>query len=537
MPNILDKIIEMVNPEEGLRRATFRRAAQVVRNSGYGNGGANLMKTSMRGWAFHGGDAKADIADNLDVLRERSRDNYMNVPLANGALKTLSTNTLASGLTPTPQIDGAFLHMNADEVAELQAQIMREFSLWADSKLCDADRCGSFYQLQQLAFLGWTMNGDAFATMPMLKRRGSVYDLCVRVLEADRVCSPNLNDVLLPCTVQGHEVQRIVQGVETDKDGAVVAYWVCNRHPLAADANAGGIAWTRAEAYGALTGEPQILHIMQQERAGQVRGVPLLAPVLEALKQLGRYTEAELDAAVITAAYTVFIEKENEGEPPPFGEIVPEGLQLDPNDKSTIELAPGAIVDLAPGEKATSPTPTRPNAKFEAFYDAIVKQIGTALEIPPEVLHKSFNSNYSAARGALNEFWRTCDKWRTAFAAQFCQPIYEKWLALAVASGRVNAPGFFADPAIRKAYCGCTWNGPARTNLNPVDEVNAAILRVQNGYSTAEQETAQMTGGSYAANIRQRTIEAKMKKEVDDIAAESTTQQNGSPVLDNQEQS
>ena len=31
---------------------------------------------------------------------------------------------------------------------------------------------------------------------------------------------------------RGYEVQNIVQGVETDADGMVTAYWICNRHPL-----------------------------------------------------------------------------------------------------------------------------------------------------------------------------------------------------------------------------------------------------------------------------------------------------------------
>ena len=76
---------------------------------------------------------------------------------------------------------------------------------------------------------------------------------------------------------------------------------------------------------------------------------------------------------------------------------------------------------------------------------------------------------------------------------------------------------FFSDPAIRKAYTGCVWNGPARTNLNPVQEVTAAEKRVAAGFSTAQEETAQMTGGDYTRNIRQRAIEAKQKREVDEI--------------------
>ena len=69
--------------------------------------------------------------------------------------------------------------------------------------------------------------------------------------------------------------------------------------------------WTRVEAWGAKTGRRNVLHIMNRERIGQRRGVPFLAPVIEALKQLGRYTDAELVAAVVSGMFTVFIEKES----------------------------------------------------------------------------------------------------------------------------------------------------------------------------------------------------------------------------------
>ena len=87
----------------------------------------------------------------------------------------------------------------------------------------------------------------------------------------------------------------------------VTAYWICNRHPLGSNSavDAAGLTWQRVEAYGDTTGRRNVLHIMSRERIGQRRGVPLLAPVLESLKQLGRYTDAEITAAVISAMFTV----------------------------------------------------------------------------------------------------------------------------------------------------------------------------------------------------------------------------------------
>ena len=515
--NLLDRAIAAVSPVRAVRRAAARTALEFV-NSGYGNYGANLTKKSMRGWMYHGGSPKEDIEDNLDVLRQRSRDAYMGIPTASAALKTMRTNVVAGGLKPSPQIDADYLRLTNEQAEALQAQILREFALWADTPVCDADRVDNFYKLQQLAFLSYLMNGDAFALLPMKEQPGQPYSLRVRVIEADRVCSPDSYDRLVPCEVKGHRVHSIVQGVETDADGMVIAYWICNQHPLSSLSNqAGALEWTRVEAYGS-SGRPNVLHVMNRERAGQRRGVPVLAPVLEALKQLGRYTEAEITAAVISAMFTVFIQSATVQNGKPIGEALPPEQLIDAQDQGTIELGNGAIVALNPGETVEFAKPEHPNSGYDAFFNAMVKEIGAALEIPPEVLEKQFTQNFSSARGSLNEFWRTCGMQRDWFSDDFCQPVYEAWLAEAVARGRIKAPGFFGDPAIRKAYADCKWNGPSRTALNPSQEVEAAIKRVDAGFSTAEEETAQLTGGDYNRNIRKRAIEAARKREVDKIA-------------------
>ena len=515
--NLLDRAIAAVSPVRAVRRAAARTALEFV-NSGYGNYGANLTKKSMRGWMYHGGSPKEDIEDNLDVLRQRSRDAYMGIPTASAALKTMRTNVVAGGLMPSPQIDADYLRLTNEQAEALQAQILREFALWADTPVCDADRVDNFYKLQQLAFLSYLMNGDAFALLPVKEQPGQPYSLRVRVIEADRVCSPDSYDRLVPCEVKGHRVHSIVQGVETDADGMVIAYWICNQHPLSSLSNqAGALEWTRVEAYGS-SGRPNVLHVMNRERAGQRRGVPVLAPVLEALKQLGRYTEAEITAAVISAMFTVFIQSATVQNGKPIGEALPPEQLIDAQDQGTIELGNGAIVALNPGETVEFAKPEHPNSGYDAFFNAMVKEIGAALEIPPEVLEKQFTQNFSSARGSLNEFWRTCGMQRDWFSDDFCQPVYEAWLAEAVARGRIKAPGFFGDPAIRKAYADCKWNGPSRTALNPSQEVEAAIKRVDAGFSTAEEETAQLTGGDYNRNIRKRAIEAARKREVDKIA-------------------
>ena len=534
-PSLLDRAVAAVAPVHACKRAIARKRLSII-DSGYGNYGANHTKKSMIGWMYHGGSAKEDIEDNIDTLRQRSRDAYMGVPVATASLKTLRTNVVAGGLIPAPQIDADFLKLTDEQVQALQAQIIREFDLWADTPTCDADRIDNFYSLQQLAYLSYLMSGDAVVLLPMKQQKGQPYSLRVQLIEADRVCSPDLYDRVVPCEVYGHKVQSIVQGVETDADGIVTAYWICSRHPLSNDAAAqpGGMKWERVEAYGKATGRRNVLHIMTRERPGQRRGVPLLAPVLEALKQLGRYTDAETEAALVSALFTVFIKSDLPSDERPMGEVIPREQLIDEADPRSIELGNGSVVGLAQGESVEFADPKHPTTGYDAFTDALIKQIGAALEIPPEVLYKQFVASYSAARGALNEFWRSCGMMRGWFIDDFCQPVYEAWLTEAVARGRIHAPGFFADPAIRKAYTGCVWNGPARTNLNPVQEVTAAEKRVENCFSTAQEETAQMTGGDFTRNIRQRLIEAKLKRDVDEIVHPQPMNFNEIPFEDKQ---
>ncbi len=522
-----DKTLGLYLPDgvktgRAMRREAAERAVLQAVNSGYSHYGASRTKANTQNWNSYSGSAKEDIEDNLDVLRQRSRDAYMGVPAATAALKTLRTNVVAGGLMPSPQIDGEFLGMTDDETEELQAQILREFSLWADTTACDADRTDDFYGLQQLAFLSSLMNGDAFATLGMKPRPQQPYDLRVRVIEADRVCSPNYQDRLTPGTVLGREVQSVVQGVETDEDGEVIAYWIANRHPRSFT-SLREQDWKRVAAYGRQTGMRQVLHIMNRERAGQRRGVPILAPVLETLKQLERYADAETTAALLSAIFTVFVQKGSITDEGPFGQLMQKELlarmddrERDPND---LALGAGLIMDLEMGETVNAVEPQHPHAGYDTFMMARMKQVGAAMEIPVEVLFKQFTTNFSSARGALNEFWRTCGMMRDWFAEDFCQPIYEMWLTEAVARGRIQAPGFFDDPAVRKAYTDCKWNGPARTAMNPSQEVEAAVKRVNAGFSTAAEETAQLTGGDWNRNIRQRLLEAKRKREVDDILA------------------
>lgn len=513
--NVIDNFVEKISPTAALRREQSRMKLKLIRsikNSGYDESGAARNKNSMRGWRASSKTPQEDIDRNLPTLRQRSRSLCMSAPLAVSAIKTNRTNIVGQGLRLKSTIDAEFLGMSPDAAAQWQRQAEREFELWAESKYCDSTRVNNFYEIQQTVCLSWLMNGDACILLEYDKKyKFYPYGLRVHLIESDRVSTPNSSGTYINLFARDPDTNnRIYSGVEVDDFGRVVAYHICSAYPnsnLRAKKE-----WTRVRAFGEKTGIPNVLMVFETERPEQYRGVPYLAPVIESLKQLTRYSEAEMMAAVINGFFTVFITSESGANDTGFTGVVDDEDRVS-NDEASYELGPGMVNMLNPGEKVEIADAKRPSTNFDAFVTSLAKYVGAALEIPVELLMKSFNSSYSASRAALLEAWKAFKMKRSWLVADFCQPVYEIFLTEAIGSGRLKAPGFFLDPMIKKAYCRAQWNGPAQGMVDPVKEVTAAEKRISIGLSTRQRETMEMTGGDFESNVAQLKRENDLLKE------------------------
>jgi lambda family phage portal protein len=515
-PQALERALFLLSPKLGERmyqKRVGKPAADEARNPkqktapgpqmSYGNHGASRTLNSLMGWLVDGGSAEEDVDLHGALLRKRARDLYTGGGLARSGPATLTTNVVGWGIQPKPKIDGAALGLSDEACAEWERNTLREFKLWAENNMCDAERQQNFYALQQLAFRSELMSGDVFSLFGMKPNKRTPYQTVLRILEADRICTPG--SMAGESESKGLEKGgRIVDGVEIDREGAVVRYHIANRHPLAASFDE--LTFTAVEAVGRETGYPNILHITQRERPEQRRGIPFVAAQIEQIKQLDRYITSELAANVVSAMLAAFLESDEDDGKAGMEDAVNEDEKVT-DDEIHLELAPGAIYDLPPGKKLKEFNPIRANSAFADFVSTLETIIGSSMEIPKEVLIKKYESNYTAARGALLDFWRTVRVRRTAFNNSFNQPIYEQWLSEAVAIGRVEAPGFFDDPAIRQAWCGCLWMGASMGHVDPLKEVKAAAERINLNISTQEQEASEYNGNDWNANIRQRKKE------------------------------
>ena len=486
---LVDRVVSYFNPVKGQQR--FQARARMALAGSYIGASRSRRPTSQ--WLAGNGDADSDINPDLPTLRARSRDLMRNAPLACGALSTKVTSVVGPGLKLNSQIDNVFLGMSEDEATAWEMNTEREFRLWANSQECDAERTLTFGGIQSLSFLSTLENGDTFILLPHFTRKGSPYGLKLQLIEADRVSNPNY----------AVDSDTISGGVQKDKTGAPVAYYVLKGHPGNRYSKKNR-DWTQIQAFGTKTGRRNVLHLYNKRRIGQTRGVPDLAPVIETLKQLDRYTEAEITAAVISGMFTVFVKTETgDGLSPmePTGEVG--GTTSDDDYK----MGSGAILDLGPDETIESANPGRPNTAFDPFVMAVLRQVGAALELPFEILIKHFTASYSASRAALLEAWRYYMTRREWLADGLCRPVYEAWMTEAVAIGRIVAPGFLEDPAIRAAYLGSEWIGPGKGHIQPLQEAKASTERIGNGTSNISKESQERDGSDFDRNHKQRVKE------------------------------
>jgi lambda family phage portal protein len=512
--NWLDKSIRAVAPRMAQKRMQARYTMAVA--DAYLGGATGRRGTSE--WDTAKGSHDSMVSQTqYDYLRNRSSDLYRNSPIATGAVNTVITNVVGGGLKLRPKIDREFLNMGDDQAEEFESNIEREWDLFANSTECDLQRTMTFGEIQEVVMRSVYLKGDVFCPLPRVSRVGSPYSLKIQIVDADRVTNENFMPNS-PFMVNGIEKNEIT--------GAPEAYYVLNINPQSnMMLGSEGREWKRLESYNRKTGLRNVLHLYRSLYPEQSRGIPALAPVIESLKMIDKYSEAEVMAAVVSAMFTVFVKTET-GD-----------LGLNPMEPTTetgattsddsIKLASGAVVGLAPDESIEIANPQRPNRQFDAFVQSVLRQIGVALELPFEYLTKHFTSSYSASRVSIMEAWRFFMNRRRWLASSFCSRVYEVWFYEAVALGRIKAPGFYRSPRIRRAYLKSDWIGPARGHIDELKEIQAVEKRISLGISTHTQETIEQNGGDWRLNQKKLKSEQDLKSSMSSIEPEPEGQEEG----------
>ena len=413
-----------------------------------------VMGSRVNSWQALGTNSNAEVLASLEKLRDRSRDLIRNNPYGHRAVEALVSNLVGAGIRPMPA--------TGDDA--LDTQIADLFEKWSQS--CYPSNRSTFYTLQSLQ--GRALFGDGEVIVRRRPRRMSdmkgLPPVQFQVLEGDHLPLEK-NDTLK----QG---RRVEQGVEFDQLDRRIAYHLLRNHPggssLALDT-------VRVKA-------SDIVHLYQEVRPGQIRGVPWLAPVVISMWDHAGYTDAERVRAKSASMLFASVEGSSPETEDEYDGVA--GDSEESRDESgdvvtdvdgyVVEaLRPGLIAYLPDGKKININQPGTASG-YSDYTRASLREIAAGCGLSYEVLTQDLSQvNFSSIRLGLLEQHRLIRALREQVFVPFAlAPQYVWFIDAAIAAGLL--------PMDERCYR-VQWSVPAIESATRKDDAEADRLEIRNG--------------------------------------------------------
>lgn len=459
--------------------------------------------------------AQGAISPDRNLVAARAHDLDRNDGWASAGLARQVDNIIGGGWRLNARLSRRRLGLDDAAATDIAATIEAEFADWAnDSEAwCDAGRRLTFGGLMALAYRHRAMDGEALGVIQHIVARDRPWSTAVQMIDPDRLEQP-----------QGRPATPFFRdGLELGPMTEPLAYHIRTRHAGDGVMSLDAVGWLRVPRH--MNGLRVVVHAFEPGRSGQVRGVSPLAPIIKKLRMLGRYDEAELQAAVVNAVLAAFVtspydpkelaESLAAGDPDPTA-AYNDGRHDWWKDHGPLRLDGAQVNVLYQGEDVKFSDAAHPNAVFEHFVKASLRNVASAMGITYEQLSADWSEvNYSSARAALLEVWRGFTARAAHFAAGFVQPIYVRWFEEAVARRRIVLPrGAPSFEAARSAWTSARWLMPGRGWVDPLKEAQAARERLAVGLTTLEREAAEQ-GIDWEEMVEQRARELARLSELE----------------------
>ena len=459
----IERALAGIAPGWALQRMRARLAFEGLRASYDG------ARRSRRTANWHAGSAgpKAEVEAGLKMLRDRSRDLVRNNAWAATALDTLIGYQVGAGITPRSAVPNRD-NLGRAEVSAINAQVDAAFSEWAAR--CDIAGKMDFYGLQSQAARARAEAGEVLIMLVRLtpaeqRRRGLNVPLALQVIE------PDLLDESYNEERQRPEDNVIANGVEYNPMGAPVAYWLFDRHP--GEAATFGRGTTQRKRVPA----SDMIHLFKAQRPGQVRGVPIVSPVITRLRALDELEDAALQQAKIQACLAAFI----------TSDAAPGRGPLEGTDGQTGDalktFSPGMIERLLPGEDVSFTSPSGVGG-FNELAKHQLHAIAAAYGLTYDLLTGDLSgANYSSLRAGRLAFKRQLeqDQWHLLIPGM-CEPIRRAWVASALGAN-VLPPAKHSYPA--------EWAPPIFEFVDPLKDALATKAMIRMGLKTWRQAVSE----------------------------------------------
>jgi len=449
----------------------------------------------------------------------RARDSVQNDGYALGALNTHRDSIVGAQYRLNAQPDHEVLGFDESWAEEFQRVVEGRFNLLADSNECwfDASRTLDFTGLVRLAVSGHVLTGEVLGTVEWLRSNARPFSTAVQMVSPSRLSNPDLLA----------DDRYLRRGKVVNDYGEAIAYWIRSAHPSEFyDLRVN--SWRRIDVRKPW-GRLQVIHIYDPMQPGQSRGVSDMVSALKQMRMTKKFQDVVLQNAVVNATYAAAVESELPREVvfgamgaggPGFEAMLGQymtALSAYAGGANNIAIDGVKMPHLFPGTKLSLKPMGTPGGVGTDFEQSLLRHTAAALGLSYEQFSRDYTkTNYSSARASMAETWKGMMSRKKIIADRFAKIVYSLWLEEEINAGNVPLPAgvgpeVFYDPVRREALSACDWIGASRGQIDELKETEAAVLRIEQGLSTREEEAAKL-GKDWRRVYRQRAREKRMEQ-------------------------
>jgi lambda family phage portal protein len=411
-------------------------------------------------WLATAQDINNELRSDLDRLRTRARDLAKNNEYARKFLRMAARNIVG------PQ--GFILQARVEDAPGRPDRLANDaieaaFYRWAKRGSAEITGRLSFADLQRVIVTTVARDGEALVRIVRGRDAGNPEGLAFQLLDTARL------DTARNQEASGNQ-PAIVMGVEIDGYGRPTGYWIKEK---ITSGNATRIA------------AADLLHIYLPENAEQIRGIPWMHAAMLAMHDLGEFNRSALLAARKGADTLGFI-------------VSPDGtanaLADTTDDGEPLKIsAPGTYDVLPEGYDIRTPESQYPNQVFDPFTKAILRRISSGFDVAYNALANDLEGvNYSSIRaGVLEERdqWAALQNW---MVEAFMETVFDEWFSRAMTAGTITMPNGSPLPVAKAdKFRAHEWQGRRWQWVDPLKDMEAAVLAIQRGLASPQQIAAQ----------------------------------------------
>lgn len=492
--------------------------------------GASRFDKSVALWSPPIQSADLDILPEKDLMDGRVQDMLRNDGYVHAGAQLHRDNIVGHAYFFNSKPNLVALGVADDETwqKEFQDEVEAKFTLAAESPECwfDVTRKNTLTSLVRLAIGVYAASGEVVAQARWMRANAPrPFRTAVQMIDVARLRTP--------FSMTDSEFVR--GGVRKDEDGAPVGYYFANTHPNDYTGFNGTrtfdeFTYVPARKYiGAGHGRPNVIHIFEQSRPEQSRGVSEIVAGLKELRITKTFRGVQLQNAVVNAMFAATIESEL--DPMAIAQTLGANnnttLGAATTDYMSQYLAQVAaytsssknlmmdgvrIPHLPPGSKLNM-LPAGKNANIgQDFEKSLIRYLAAIMGVSYEQLSRDYSdSNYASARAAMTETWKFMMSRKKMVADRMASTIFRLWFEEEVGAGRIEAMKYKRLPNLYDgmnfdAYTAGEWVGAARGQIDELKETQAAVLRMKYHLSSLEDESAKL-GKDYRKVLAQKQRE------------------------------